>query len=123
MGSLDHKYRHMCHVVDELAERNPDQLFCVHPTSDGKTQEWRRITFKDLAAAVSYTAWWIDETLGQGSKSEPLAYMGVNDIRYVVFLLACIKTGYAVSNRKYHQSRNLTVLIWYAGVATLTEKF
>jgi acyl-CoA synthetase (AMP-forming)/AMP-acid ligase II len=72
---------------------------------------------------VSYTAWWIDKTIGQGTKSEPLAYMGANDIRYVVFFLACMKTGYVVSNHKYYSSSNLTVLISYADVTTLTEKF
>lgn len=104
MGPLGLQSRLMCHVVDELANRKPDQLFCVHPISSDISQGWRKITFKDLASAVNCTAWWIDECIDQGTKSEPLAYMGANDIRYAIFILACMKTGHVVSSRKHHPS-------------------
>ncbi|GAB1198516.1 hypothetical protein APSETT444_007839 [Aspergillus pseudonomiae] len=53
---------------------------------------------RDLAGAVDYTAWWIEMAIGKGFDGEPLAYIGANDIRYVAFYLACMKTGYADTN-------------------------
>lgn len=102
MGSIGLQNRLLCHVVDELAERRPKQLFCVHPISSDISAGWRKITFKDLAGAVNYAAWWIERTVCLHKKSEPLAYMGANDIRYMIFVLACMKTGHVVSGHEHH---------------------
>ncbi|KAE8403342.1 hypothetical protein BDV37DRAFT_294628 [Aspergillus pseudonomiae] len=87
--------RLMCCVVDELAESRPEQLFCVQSVSSDLSQGWRNVSMRDLAGAVDYTAWWIEMAIGKGFDGEPLAYIGANDIRYVAFYLACMKTGYA----------------------------
>ncbi|RFU27629.1 hypothetical protein B7463_g8720, partial [Scytalidium lignicola] len=94
MGSLPQQNRLLCRLVDELAKHKPNQLFCVHPVSSDISEGWRRVTLKDLAHAANYSAWWIKKTIGQSTKFESLAYLGANDIRYVVFVLACMKTGY-----------------------------
>lgn len=97
MGSTNFDQRLMCCVVDELAESRPEQLFCIQPISSDLSQGWRNVSMRDLAGAVDYTARWIEMTMGKGSDFEALAYIGANDIRYVAFYLACMKTGYAVS--------------------------
>ncbi|RMZ43874.1 putative NRPS-like protein biosynthetic cluster [Aspergillus flavus] len=95
MGSTNFDQRLMCRVVDELAESKPEQLFCVQPISSDLSQGWRNVSMRDLAGAVDYTARWIEMAMGKGFDFQPLAYIGANDIRYVVFYLACMKTGYA----------------------------
>jgi acyl-CoA synthetase (AMP-forming)/AMP-acid ligase II len=55
------------------------------------------MTIRELAHAVNYTSWWIERNLGRSSNFETLAYMSSNDVRYIVFVIACNKTGYKVS--------------------------
>ena len=38
-------------------EHEPDKLFCIHPVSQDGVDEWRSITFKDLAKAVNRFTW------------------------------------------------------------------
>ncbi|QKX61516.1 uncharacterized protein TRUGW13939_08668 [Talaromyces rugulosus] len=96
MGSSTLRKKILCHVVDEIAYRDPEKLFCIHPISSDITQGWRRVTLANLADAVNYTAQWIVRTVGPASEDEHLAYMGANDIRYAAFTLACMKTGHSV---------------------------
>ena len=48
----------------------------------------------NLARAVNRAAHWMEKTLGRGSDFETLAYTGPNDARYMIFVLAAVKTGY-----------------------------
>ncbi|KAJ5678651.1 acetyl-CoA synthetase-like protein [Penicillium macrosclerotiorum] len=49
---------------------------------------------KDLARAVNFLCWWIEDIIGRAETRETLGYIGANDIRYCIFLLACQKTGH-----------------------------
>ncbi|KAJ5153496.1 uncharacterized protein N7482_009974 [Penicillium canariense] len=82
------------HAVDNLAATSPCALFCVHPNSSDISEGWQCVTFKSLARAADYLAWWIDNKIGQSKSLEPLTYIGANDIRYAIFILACLKTGH-----------------------------
>ncbi|KAB8263537.1 hypothetical protein BDV32DRAFT_146354 [Aspergillus pseudonomiae] len=82
------------HVVDNLAEASSAAIFCVHPISPDISDGWQSITFKVLAQAVNNLAWWITDSIGHGKGLEVLAYIGANDVRYAIFLLACLKSGY-----------------------------
>lgn len=124
MGSSGLRKQLLCQILDEKADRTPEQLFCVHPVSSDISQGWRRVTMADLASAVNYSAWWIERTIGHGNPSEPLAYMGARDLRYATFALACMKTGRSVSCRLYpaycvtSDSSNQTM-----GAPSLSQKF
>ncbi|KAH8703509.1 NRPS-like enzyme [Talaromyces proteolyticus] len=96
-GHQPHKQL-LCDAVDERAHYLPSSQkpFCIHPISSELNDGWRDVSFRDLAAAVNYMAWWIEKKIGRTSgRSEPLAYVGINDIRYPIFVLACMKIGYA----------------------------
>lgn len=84
-------------VVDDLAQRTPDRKVCTIPKGPNISDGFRDVTVKELAKAVNYTAWWIEKRLGRSANLETLSYMAANDIRYLVFVLACNKTGYKVS--------------------------
>ncbi|KAE8356048.1 NRPS-like enzyme [Aspergillus coremiiformis] len=94
MGSLETSGRLLTEVVDQQAQQQPESLYCLHPISHDANCEWHPISFKQLADAVDRVAWWIDQKL-PGKKQQVLAYIGTNDLRYLVFILACIKTGHA----------------------------
>ncbi|PWY82419.1 NRPS-like enzyme [Aspergillus eucalypticola CBS 122712] len=94
MGSADVSGRLLTQLVDQQAKDQPDRLYCLHPSSQDADCEWRPITFQQVSAAVNHVAWWIDSRL-PGRKQQILAYIGTNDLRYLVFELACMKTGHA----------------------------
>ncbi|PYH41592.1 NRPS-like enzyme [Aspergillus saccharolyticus JOP 1030-1] len=95
MGSEASPGRLLHQVLDEIAEKEPDQLYCIHPVSMNLDDGWREISYRDLAHAVNRVAFWIDEQLGDSAKKKRhvLAYIGTNDLRYAAFVLACMKTG------------------------------
>lgn len=116
MGSESSPGRLLHQVVDELAETQPDQLYCIHPVSMKSADNWRSITYQDLAHAVNRIAFWIDQQLGDRAKQKRhvLAYIGTNDVRYAVFILACMKTGNTVrgiriSSHKLESSFNIGI--------------
>ncbi|KAJ5748104.1 uncharacterized protein N7511_009800 [Penicillium nucicola] len=80
--------------VDDYAKHNPNNLFAVIPQGSELSQGFRRLTMKDLAQAVNGMCWYIEEIIGPAQSPEALAYMGSNDVRYFIFMLACQKTGY-----------------------------
>ncbi|OJJ97165.1 hypothetical protein ASPACDRAFT_33107 [Aspergillus aculeatus ATCC 16872] len=70
MGSEASPGRLLHQVVDELAETQPDQLYCIHPVSMNSAENWRSITYQDLAHAVNRIAFWIDQQLGDRAKQK-----------------------------------------------------
>lgn len=88
--------RQLATTIDESAEKNPSQRFAVIPHENEVKNEYQELSMKDLAQAVNFMCWWIEDTIGQAQSRETLAYMGANDVRYFVFMIACQKTGYQV---------------------------
>lgn len=88
-------------TVDEYAETLPTQRYALHARGPEVSDGFQEITFKDLARAVNYMSWWIESAIGPAQSFETLAYMGSDDIRYFVFMLACQKTGYQVKEDRY----------------------
>jgi hypothetical protein len=92
--------RSLAAVVDRLAAEVPDSLWVKAPafSSHGEELCWQDITWLQLSRAVDAMAHWMEAHLGQPTtENEPVAYMGVNDIRYPIAILAALKTGYKVS--------------------------
>ncbi|KAL4803729.1 hypothetical protein BDV18DRAFT_162739 [Aspergillus unguis] len=83
-------------LVDEAAQSTPGRLFGIIPKGQTVSDGFREVTFDHLARGVGAMAWWIEENIGKtnGSEQEAIAYMGANDMRYYIFILACAKTGH-----------------------------
>ncbi|KAI8631702.1 acetyl-CoA synthetase-like protein [Xylariaceae sp. FL1651] len=87
--------RRLIHLIpDELAEAVPE-----HPLFSLAKTEHPRDGFTDVSAscfanAINRAAWWLSESLGQPSNFDTVAYIGSNDIRYLLFMFAAIKVGY-----------------------------
>ena len=88
--------RLLTNVVDEVAQFNPEKKLGVIPNNLEVSQGFRDVSFADLAHAVNALSWWIEEQIGKAQNKETVAYMGRNDILYLIFILACNKTGYKV---------------------------
>ncbi|KAL4916332.1 acetyl-CoA synthetase-like protein [Aspergillus aurantiobrunneus] len=88
--------RLLSHVLDQEAAHDPDRLFCIHTSSLRCADHgWRRVTVGALACAVDNFAWWMERTIASRSTPERLVYMGPNDIRYTIWMLACMKLGHS----------------------------
>lgn len=95
----DYGQRLLPQIIDTRAKIEPNKLAAAIAKSPDVSQGFREISYSELANAVNYMAWWLEERFGGKGNFEKIAYLGSNDHRYTVFELACIKSGYVVSTR------------------------
>ncbi|PVI00997.1 acetyl-CoA synthetase-like protein [Periconia macrospinosa] len=82
-------------IVDHVASIKPDAPYALYPNSPlTYDQGYRTVSYKDFANAINGIAWWLHNTLGPGTHSEVLAYIGPNDVRYPALVLGAVKAGY-----------------------------
>lgn len=87
--------RLLAKYVDYLAMSDPSRRFALIPRSEDVNDGFREVTIHDIARAVNFMSWWIEKHL-EPARGETIAYMGSNDIRYIVLILASNKTGHKV---------------------------
>jgi acyl-CoA synthetase (AMP-forming)/AMP-acid ligase II len=109
MGSVTSQ-RTPLRILDTTAEKQPDQLYCVHPVSSDVSQGWKNITFADLASAINRMALWIQENVAPSNAPQTLAYMGSNDIRYCAFIFACMRLRHTVRGSNSQAIANLLTM-------------
>ncbi|KAI0114360.1 hypothetical protein GGR51DRAFT_504049 [Nemania sp. FL0031] len=83
-------------VVDDLAQREPQREAFSIPRGSEPKDGWKPVTFKQYANAVNRVAHKIIENCGvpPANTFPTIAYIGPNDARYVVVILAAVKAGY-----------------------------
>ncbi|KAI3319504.1 nonribosomal peptide synthetase [Xylariaceae sp. AK1471] len=92
----DYGRRLLPHLVDDIAHREPQrECFSVPRSSDPK-DGWKPVTFKQYANAINRVAHRIIHVCGHppANTFPTIAYIGPNDARYVVVVLAAVKAGY-----------------------------
>ncbi|KAI8312274.1 Non-canonical non-ribosomal peptide synthetase FUB8 [Colletotrichum sp. SAR11_59] len=83
-------------LADALAEK-PDRTWVSYAISNDIAQDgFRDITIRQLATAVDRLAWYIDDNIGKSSDFDTVMYYGLADVRYIITLIAGIKTGHSV---------------------------
>ncbi|KAI1383800.1 acetyl-CoA synthetase-like protein [Hypoxylon trugodes] len=84
------------HIIDGFAKTDPGREAFTIPRSSDPKDGWRSITFKEYANAINHSAHKIVEACGTPSPGSfpTIAYIGPNDARYIVILIAAIKAGY-----------------------------
>lgn len=86
-------------VADEIARRAPSTIWATITKSPYDIAEgFQDITFQELANAVNHAAWWMESIFGKSSTFDTIAYIGVSDVRYAIFMFASIKIGHQVSS-------------------------
>jgi hypothetical protein len=67
----------------------------VYPENDSLAPEtWRNVTFSDFAKAVNRTCAYLEPLIGRSTTFETQAFFGPPDMRYHLFLFACMKLGH-----------------------------
>ncbi|KAI1074775.1 hypothetical protein F5B20DRAFT_573887 [Whalleya microplaca] len=91
--------RLIANVIDELAKNYPQREFFSIPRSSKPEDGWRTITFKEYANAINYISHMIIERCGHPPHGTcpTLAYIGSNDARYIILMVAAIKAGYKMT--------------------------
>ncbi|KAL4733536.1 hypothetical protein BDV11DRAFT_210135 [Aspergillus similis] len=86
--------RTLANVVDSLAKVSPARAVCKMPNSPQAVDGFSTLTMEELSKAVDSTALLIERSLGKACKDAVLLYLGESDIRYLVVVVVCQKTGY-----------------------------
>ena len=85
-------------IVDGMAKYRPSAIYAEIPQSHDTYQHgYRAVTYGALANAVNGVAWWLKERLGESRDFQTLAYIGPNDLAYVIMILGAVKAGFKVS--------------------------
>ncbi|KAI1762681.1 acetyl-CoA synthetase-like protein [Hypoxylon sp. FL1150] len=97
-SSAIHSRRLIPHIIDDLAKKDPEREAFSIPRSSDPKHGWRAVSFREYANAINRVAHWIIETCGTPREGTfpTIAYIGLNDARYVVLLVGAVKAGYKV---------------------------
>ncbi|KAK4893661.1 hypothetical protein LTR49_028473 [Elasticomyces elasticus] len=86
-------------AIDYRAKHTPNRVFAILPKGDSLADGFFNLTYAGLAKAVDSTAWWLEDVLGaiptehKFTDFPTVPYIGPNDYRYHLLLLAAMKTG------------------------------
>jgi len=88
--------RLLVNIIDERAETEPSREWVSVPVSSDPNDGWKKITYQQAANAVNCVAHKLVSSTGRPKEGEfpTVAYIGPNDVRYIVFALGAIKAGY-----------------------------
>jgi acyl-CoA synthetase (AMP-forming)/AMP-acid ligase II len=83
-------------IIDQLAASDPDRNFASYPKSSDLTEGFIDVSFSTLSNAINRASWWLAAAMKSTASSDTFAYLGPNDLRYPILLVAAIKCGYKV---------------------------
>ncbi|AEO67434.1 e1d19424-68e3-4b8d-b354-183af06ce9e3 [Thermothielavioides terrestris] len=83
-------------IIDDRARNEPHREWVSIPNSSDPKDGWKKITYKQAANAINRVAHKLVNVAGLPADGEfpTVAYIGPNDVRYLVFALGVIKAGY-----------------------------
>ncbi|TIC99604.1 Non-canonical non-ribosomal peptide synthetase FUB8 [Colletotrichum higginsianum] len=83
-------------IVDERAIYEPEKTCFSTPYTSEPRDGWRKVSYKVFANAINYVAHVILENCGRPAPDTfpTIAYIGPNDARYAIMMVAAIKAGY-----------------------------
>lgn len=92
--------RLMVNIIDDVARKNPERTWLKIPRSANAGDGWKDVSFKTGANAINRIAHKIIEILGHPAQGQfpTIAYIGPNDVRYLIMMFAAVKAGYQVRN-------------------------
>ena len=84
-------------IIDGMANTRPWATYAETPRSlTTYDAGYRKITYGAFANAINGVAWLLEKHLGRSIAHETLAYIGPNDLGYIVMILGAVKAGYKV---------------------------
>ena len=90
--------RPMVTIIDKIAKNNPTRPWIYVPRSSSPADGWKPITYSDGANAINRIAHMMVGSMGSPAAGSwpTVAYIGPNDMRYIIFMFGAIKAGYKV---------------------------
>ncbi|KAK0648487.1 hypothetical protein B0T16DRAFT_388706 [Cercophora newfieldiana] len=88
--------RLILNIIDERAYENPAREWVFVPRTSNPKDGWRAITYSQAANAINRVAHKLVATSGIPKKGEfpTVAFIGPNDVRYLIFVLGAVRAGY-----------------------------
>jgi len=88
--------RLIVNIIDERARDEPDREWCFVPRTSTPSDGWKMITYAEAANAINRVAHRLVETSGTpiSGTFPTVAFIGPNDVRYLIFALGAVKAGY-----------------------------
>ncbi|KAL7914274.1 NRPS-like enzyme [Trichoderma velutinum] len=86
--------RSLINIIEDDAAKEPNRPFIFIPRSNRPQDGWEPVTYGQMANAVNHVAHIIKKMALSHMKEDnfpTIAYMGPNDVRYIIIMLACIK--------------------------------
>jgi acyl-CoA synthetase (AMP-forming)/AMP-acid ligase II len=83
-------------VLEDAAAANPNDVIGMIAKSADISAGFTKVTYSQLSNAVNFTAWWIEAQIGRSELFETLAYVGIQDFRYLIIEIAAVKCGYKI---------------------------
>lgn len=84
-------------ILENRAREDPHGIWAKFPISPNSYSEgFRSVTRQEMMNAVNRVAWILERDLGRSQTFETIAYIGPNDLRCTIVVLAGIKVGYKV---------------------------
>ena len=80
-------------LIDSIAQQDPDRPYAELVIEDGS---WRTVSIAQLARAIDKAAYWMDEHIEAASCEGYVAYAGPQDLRYLLLIIAGVKTNRTV---------------------------
>ncbi|KAI1126132.1 putative NRPS-like enzyme [Nemania abortiva] len=81
-------------IPDELAVKVPNHCLFAYPKDEKPQHGFVEVSAQCFANAVNRTSWYLESLLGTPRDFDIICYMGANDLRYILLMLAAIKVGY-----------------------------
>ncbi|KAF7536709.1 hypothetical protein G7054_g4294 [Neopestalotiopsis clavispora] len=99
-------------IIDDVARNDPSKEVFQIPNSTNPRDGWKAISYGTYASAINHVAYQFVEQFGKPLPGTfpTIAYIGSNDVRYLVIMVAAIKAGYKakaffISPRNSHQGQ------------------
>lgn len=88
--------RLLVNILDEVAQKDPLRPFVYLPKSNSPEDGWEPLSYGEAANAVNYIAHELVKVYGRppADNFPTVAYIGPNDVRYILFMLGASKAGY-----------------------------
>lgn len=83
-------------VIDDLAARKPDKVFCSLSRSPDPKDGLFNVTYGSFAGAIDNLAKFLNSHVLDGIPFETIAYIGPVDLRHQVLFCASMKVGAVV---------------------------
>ncbi|KAJ8125535.1 hypothetical protein O1611_g8104 [Lasiodiplodia mahajangana] len=95
-ASAEYGRRLIPHIIDDIARKDPQREILVVPRSSDPKDGWVSISFDDYANAINQCAQEIVDKYGQSLDGHfpTIAYIGPQDARYLILMIAAIKASY-----------------------------